>query len=103
MLSDQVCQQGEVKIRLDHVYVHPLTATPVEVFWPNATTDELSMSLQGVEMNMGQVQVKLTMIKPDVFQGDILLPICSESQMTWYGSITDGQKTVQTALRMKER
>ncbi len=43
------------------------------------------------------------MIKPDVYQGEILLPVCAEQRMTWYGKVSDGETDIKAALRMSAR
>ncbi|WP_146060871.1 hypothetical protein [Vibrio hangzhouensis] len=103
MLSNEVCEQQGVKLRVDAQRITPLTPIQVEVFWPNATADTLNLALQGHEMDMGVVKYQLTMIKPDVYQGEIILPVCSEERMTWFGTVSDGETNINAALRMTAR
>ncbi|MBY6195839.1 hypothetical protein [Vibrio hangzhouensis] len=103
MLSEEVCEQQGVKLRVDSQRITPLTPIQIEVFWPNATSDTLSIALQGKEMDMGVAKYQLTMIKPDVYQSEIILPVCSEERMTWFGTVSDGETNINAALRMTAR
>ncbi|GAL35854.1 hypothetical protein JCM19240_4789 [Vibrio maritimus] len=103
MLSSDVCEQQGVKLKLDTQRVTPLTPIKVDVFWPNAEAETLSISLQGKEMDMGVAKYQLEMIKPDVYQGEIILPVCAEQRMTWYGTVSDGSTDIKAALRMSAR
>lgn len=103
MLSDEVCEQQGVKVKLDTRRVTPLTPIKVDVFWPNANAEFLTVSLEGKEMDMGVAKYQLEMIKPDVYQGEIILPVCAEQRMTWYGKVSDGETDIKAALRMSAR
>ncbi|WP_143696340.1 hypothetical protein [Vibrio mediterranei] len=103
MLSQQVCEQQGVKMKVDSPRVTPLTPITVEVFWPESDAPNLNISLQGKEMNMGVVKFQLEMIKPDVYQGEIILPVCAEDSMTWYGTISNGDSDIKAAVRMTAR
>ncbi|ASI91593.1 hypothetical protein BSZ05_17215 [Vibrio mediterranei] len=103
MLSQQVCEQQGVKIKVDSPRVTPLTPITVEVFWPESDAPNLNISLQGKEMNMGVVKFQLEMIKPDVYQGEIILPVCAEDSMTWYGTVSNGDSDIKAAVRMTAR
>ncbi|MGV2987939.1 hypothetical protein ACE1OE_09860 [Vibrio sp. E150_011] len=100
MLSTKICEQDGVKIQLSKDRAHPLIPVQVQVFWPEADAESLMVSLQGKEMDMGMAKYQLEMIKPDVYQGEIVLPVCTEDSMTWYGTIENGDKSVQAAVRM---
>ncbi|MGX9521295.1 hypothetical protein ACWX0P_21285 [Vibrio mediterranei] len=103
MLSQQVCEQQGVKMKVDAPRVTPLTPITVEVFWPESDAPNLNISLQGKEMNMGVVKFQLEMIKPDVYQGEIILPVCAEDSMTWYGTVSNGGSDIKAAVRMTAR
>ncbi|NOH29718.1 hypothetical protein [Vibrio mediterranei] len=103
MLSQQVCEQQGVKMKVDSPRVTPLTPITVEVFWPESDAPNLNISFRGKEMNMGVVKFQLEMIKPDVYQGEIILPVCAEDSMTWYGTVSNGDSDIKAAVRMTAR
>ncbi|MGF1777464.1 hypothetical protein [Vibrio nomapromontoriensis] len=100
MLSTKLCEQDGVKIQLNKDRAHPLLPVEIQVFWPDAEAEQLLVSLQGKEMDMGVVKYQLEMNKPNVYQGEIVLPVCTEDSMTWYGTIAEGENSVQAAIRM---
>ena len=79
----------------------PLVPTVVEVDWPESSSEQLLISLQGYEMEMGQVVFKLDKNANGTFSGQVILPVCTTEAMTWYGTITDGAETLKTSIRME--
>ena len=59
------------------------------------------LTMKGLEEQLGTVRYKLKHVGNDYFEGEIMLPVCTLDEMTWLGELTDGQKTVYPALRMK--
>ncbi|MBW3695424.1 hypothetical protein EK599_06940 [Vibrio sp. T187] len=100
MLSSAACEQNSVRISLDRDVTQPLVPAKIRVEWPNAKQDSLSLNLQGLEMEMGSARYRLNSVGNDVFEGEIILPVCTLDKMTWVGELTDGQTTVKPALRM---
>ena len=102
-LSTKKCQQNNATLTLDTDIVRPLTQTQIHVTWPDQSSDKLILALRGIEMDLGVV--KFPVIKQDdgSFRGDIVLPICTYTKMTWIGSLTDNnQNTIYTSIRMEK-
>lgn len=100
MLSSTACEQQSVQMTLDRDVAQPLMPVKISVKWPNAAQDSLSLNLKGMEMEMGTARFKLNAIGNDVFEGEVILPVCTLDKMTWVGEISDGTTTVKPALRM---
>lgn len=100
-LSTQRCDQNGVGMTLAHDTAHPLVATPLEVDWPNAAQDTLLLTLEGLEMDMGQTKFVLKRRDDGRFGADLMLPVCTTAHMTWVGTLTDGHTTVYPAIRMQ--
>lgn len=101
MVTTQTCSQNQVNMTLSRDTAQPLLPTVFRVEWPNTDVPQLLLSLKGVEMNMGTARFSLTKVAEGVYQGEIILPICTIDEMTWVGELTDGKTTVYPALRMK--
>lgn len=100
MLSSESCEQNSVKITLDRDVTQPLIPTKIRVEWPNAMQDNLTLDLRGLEMEMGIAKYRLNSIGNGIYEGEILLPVCTLDSMTWVGELTDGATIVKPALRM---
>ena len=100
LLSTSPCIQGQTQLQASKDTSQPLVPTTVSVDWP-AESDELLVSLQGLEMDMGTVVFKLEKNESGQFRGDIILPVCTTEAMTWYGTISDGNTSVKTSVRME--
>ena len=102
-LSTQQCEQKGVEMRLDTGIAKPLVATHIEVNWQGSQSDQLMLTLRGLEMNLGVVKFPILKQQSGQYQGTIVLPICTENKMTWVGTLTDqrGNK-VYTSIRMEK-
>lgn len=100
-LSTISCQQHKVTMTLANDHVQPLVATPIHIDWPDTAADTLLLSMQGLEMEMGEVRFMLQRNQQGIFTADIVLPVCTAGSMTWLGTLTDGQQTVYPAIRMQ--
>ncbi|MGC9403330.1 hypothetical protein [Vibrio genomosp. F10] len=100
-ISTEPCLQDGVTMSLDTDTVQPLVPTTFTVKWSNPQTKTLVLDLEGLEMDMGTVKYVLNANEENLFQVDILLPVCTTEKMTWVGSLTDGDHSVSPALRME--
>ncbi|MCG3732825.1 hypothetical protein [Vibrio cincinnatiensis] len=101
-LSTQTCQQQGVSMTLTQDIVQPLAATTLMVEWPNAQSQQLTLTLQGLEMEMGTVKFLLTKKAEGSFSGELMLPVCTLQGMTWIGMLTDGHASVYLSVRMEK-
>jgi hypothetical protein len=85
---------------LDRETAQPLVPTKIKVIWEGATSDTLMLSLTGLEMEMGSARFQLKNLTNNIYEGDVILPVCTMGKMTWLGELTDGVKTVNLAIRM---
>lgn len=79
----------------------PLVASEIRVEWPSASAEQLTLTLSGLEMDMGMPKFVLTQTAPGHYRGDVILPVCTTEAMTWLGELTDGTTTVYPAIRMQ--
>ncbi|EPA8365805.1 hypothetical protein ACQ676_001294 [Vibrio fluvialis] len=100
-LSSQACEQDGVSMTLAKDTAHPLVATPLDVQWPDSKADTLLLTLEGLEMDMGQAKFVLKRSANGHYATDLMLPVCTTDSMTWVGTLTDGNKTVYPAIRMQ--
>ncbi|MFV0449993.1 MAG: hypothetical protein ACK5MF_16300 [Vibrio sp.] len=101
VLSSIPCTQQNVSMSLAQDTLHPLVANRLTVSWPNSESNQLVLSLQGVEMDMGTVKYVLKKIDSGKYEADIILPVCTSDSMTWVGQLSNGNTTVLPALRME--
>ncbi|WP_122032666.1 hypothetical protein [Aliivibrio sp. EL58] len=101
-LSSQPCTQHGVDIRLQKDTLTPLEPSPITVKWPNTNSEKLLISLQGVDMEMGNPIFQLTKTNDSTFEGEILLPICTQNTMVWTGTLTDGNTEVTISLKAQQ-
>lgn len=101
LLTTQGCHKGDIAVVVDKDISHPLVPTQVDVSWPDASIDQLLVTLQGYEMNMGTVVFKLDQNQPGHFSGEIALPVCTTDAMTWYGTISDSNHSIKTSIRIE--
>ncbi len=99
-LSTKTCSQSDIQMTLEHDTAQPLMPSELTVEWPQNNAESLMLSLQGLEMEMGVVKVKLNRTEGGTYIGDVLLPVCTMEEMTWVGDISDGNQSIKTALRM---
>jgi hypothetical protein len=101
MLSTLPCKNNDVTLVIEHDVIKPLEPTQIFVVWPDTKAKSLALKIRGLEMDMGVTKFRLDGQGNGQFEGEIMLPVCTLDAMTWYGQLSDGQKEVQTALRMK--
>ncbi|MFM2587893.1 hypothetical protein [Vibrio sp. TBV020] len=101
MLTTQPCIEDSISISADKETSQPLVPTQVEVKWQNSSADNLIISLQGYEMDMGTVVFKLNSTGGNAYTGQVILPVCTTDAMTWYGTVSDGTTSIKTSIRME--
>ncbi|EEX94422.1 hypothetical protein VIOR3934_19420 [Vibrio orientalis CIP 102891 = ATCC 33934] len=101
LITTYACTQDHKTVQADKDTSQPLVPTVVEVDWPESSNEQLLISLQGYEMDMGQVVFKLDKNSDGKFSGQVILPVCTTEAMTWYGTITDGETAFKTSIRME--
>ncbi|MEZ9155917.1 hypothetical protein FCV73_14645 [Vibrio sp. F13] len=100
MLSTTWCEQDSVAMTLEHETAQPLVPTKIKVVWEGAASETLMLSLTGLEMEMGSARFQLKNTGNNIYEGDVILPVCTMDHMTWLGELTDGVETVKPAIRM---
>ena len=101
LLETRGCHIESNFISVDKDTSQPLVATQLSALWKSSDADELTLSLQGYEMEMGTVLFKLKKTDQHHFDGQVILPVCTTDAMTWYGTISDGNKDMKVAIRME--
>ncbi|KJY84691.1 hypothetical protein TW81_02935 [Vibrio galatheae] len=102
LVTTNKCQQGDISVQANKDVSHPLVPTVLSVNWTNTSSESLIMTLQGYEMEMGTVVFKLEKSASGLFSGQIILPVCTTTSMTWFGSISDGNQSIKTSIRMEQ-
>ncbi|SON52269.1 hypothetical protein [Vibrio tapetis] len=100
-LSSENCTQGDMSAQLEQNVLHPLKPTVLSVTWPNSDAEQLRMELSGMEMEMGTLRFKLAKNEEGIYQGVLLLPVCTTDSMTWLGTITGQDHKMNVAIRME--
>jgi hypothetical protein len=100
ILSSKLCEYGTVSMFLHNDKTQPLQANQLTVTWPHAHSSQLLLTLRGIEMDMGIVKYNLKPVGHNQYVTDIILPVCTNSEMTWAADITDGTAIVSTFIRM---
>ncbi|MCP3699621.1 MAG: hypothetical protein GY920_13870 [Aliivibrio sp.] len=101
-LSTQPCVQNGVDIQLQKDTLTPLEPSSISVKWPNTNSEKLLLSLQGLEMKMGNPIFQLTKTNDNTFKGEILLPVCTQNTMVWTGTLTDGNTEITISLKAQQ-
>ncbi len=100
-LSSQPCRQNGAEIQLQHDILVPLQASTMLVTWPQVNTEQLLLTLHGLEMDLGTVKYPLIRQPDGRYLGTIILPICTENTMTWVGNLqADDTNRIYTAIKM---
>jgi hypothetical protein len=107
MLSTQACIQDDIAITLDKNILQPMVSSRIKVVWSNnqsltTQASKLTLTMTGLEGKLGMVKYNLKQTGDNIYEGDITLPVCTLDEMTWLGELTDGNKTVYPALRMRK-
>lgn len=102
LLSQRACEQAGVTMTLAHNKVQPLAANQLTVYWPNTQAQNLILTLEGLEMNMGTAKFSLSSQGDGMYSAEIILPTCSSTTMTWIGELSDGQQTVYPAIKVEK-
>ncbi|WP_105901286.1 hypothetical protein [Vibrio gangliei] len=102
-LSRQVCQQSNVSLQLDTDIAKPLQETRLQVQWPDNNSERLLLTLRGLEMDLGTAKFPVIKQPDGSYQGSVVLPICTDSKMTWIGTLSDqaGNK-IYASIRMEK-
>ncbi|MGL5109062.1 MAG: hypothetical protein ACRC7J_08295 [Vibrio ordalii] len=100
-LSSTPCRQGDVVMTLAHDKSQPLVANTLTVEWPQANASKLTLTLNGLEMEMGTAKYVLTQQEDGLYTAQIVLPVCTTEKMTWIGELSDGRTQVFPAIRME--
>jgi len=101
LLSTTPCQQDGVSMSIEHDIVKSLVPSRIDVNWGNTSSETLLLSLHGLEMNMGIAKYQLTKQPNGKYSTTVLLPVCTQNNMTWIGTLSDGSKKIYTAIRME--
>ncbi|MFA0413053.1 hypothetical protein AB4520_04490 [Vibrio renipiscarius] len=99
-LSTKECQQGNIIVAMESDTAQPLAPVKVVATWPDNQTDSLRLSLHGYEMDMGMALFELKASGEHTFEAEVLLPACRSKNMTWIGQLSDGQQSMNVAIRM---
>nr|WP_319552922.1 hypothetical protein [uncultured Vibrio sp.] len=100
-LSTTSCVQQDVSMILNVDNTQPLVPAQLTVEWPDSKTEQLVLSLSGLEMEMGEPKFLLNKVSPGKYTGELILPVCTQESMTWVGELTDGQDTIYPAIKMQ--
>ncbi|PFG58569.1 hypothetical protein ATG66_1123 [Vibrio sp. ES.051] len=100
-LSTTSCVQENVTMTLNADSAQPLVPTTLNVEWDKNDAEQLVLTLSGREMEMGEPKFLLKQVAPGQYQGDIVLPVCTQDAMTWVGELTDGKNTIYPAIKMQ--
>ncbi|WED24905.1 hypothetical protein L3Q72_18700 [Vibrio sp. JC009] len=101
MLSTLPCTQNQVTMTLEHDFTQPLVPSKLTIVWPEQTSEDLAIKLEGLEMNMGIARYKADRLPDGHYQTTLLLPVCTFEKMTWVGTISDNKNSVSVAIRME--
>lgn len=101
-LASTECEQRNVRMHLAHDNTHPMQPNRMTVVWPLQGERSLFLTLRGLEMDMGIVKIPFTFIGNQTYQADLVLPICTQSKMTWVGELSDGGLSVYPAVRTQQ-
>ena len=101
-LSSQPCTQNGVDIALEKDHLTPLVPSTITVNWPNTNAQKLILSLEAVDMEMGNPIFQLTKTLNQTYEGEILLPICTQNTMIWVGTLDDGSNKVTISLKAQQ-
>ncbi|MBD1557071.1 hypothetical protein HC752_08980 [Vibrio sp. S9_S30] len=101
LLSTTPCESDGTTMVMEQDSTQPLEPTRIFVVWPDSQAESLTLKMEGLEMDMGVVQFRLKGQGNGQYEGELMLPVCTIDTMTWYGQLSDGQKDVQTAVKMR--
>ncbi|EGU46247.1 hypothetical protein VII00023_06907 [Vibrio ichthyoenteri ATCC 700023] len=99
-LSRHACEQEAISVTLSRDIAQPLVPVQISAEWPNRHAETLRLTLNGYEMDMGTALFELKQAKDGLYQAEILLPACTVENMTWVGQLSDGQQSINLAVRM---
>ncbi|WP_325894580.1 hypothetical protein [Grimontia sp. NTOU-MAR1] len=100
-LSSTPCLFNNAKVSMASNTAAPLIPTKVSVEVTGATPNYLMIELQGVEMNMGTYKIKLSSVGDNLYQGELMLPICMEDEMTWRGAIKSSDDSISLPIDVR--
>lgn len=99
-LSTVPCEQKGVSVSISRDVAQPLIPIQVYVEWPKANADSLRLTLEGHEMEMGTARFAIAKAENGQYQAEVLLPACTMQAMTWVGQLSNGQQSIDVAIRM---
>lgn len=99
-LSTTACETKGVAITLNRDTAQPLVPIKINVDWPNSNTDSLHLTLKGYEMEMGTARFAIAQVENEQYQAEVLLPACTMEAMTWVGELSNGNQSINVAIRM---
>ncbi|WP_194436920.1 hypothetical protein [Vibrio fluminensis] len=99
-LSTEACAQDGVIISMNQDTAQPLQPFTLSVKWSSHQNENLMLTLQGHEMDMGTARFAIARTPSGEYQSDVLLPACTMDDMTWIGTLSDGSQSVDVAIRM---
>ncbi len=100
VLSTTTCNFSNATATLESDTVEPLVPSTLSVN-TESEAPYLLVALEGVEMNMGIYKLKLVKTNKNQFQGDVMLPICMDAEMTWRGSISSPDKSISLPIDVR--
>ncbi|USD67635.1 hypothetical protein [Vibrio sp. SCSIO 43136] len=96
-VGTRACETENDRVWLEHDTAAPLKPTKIFVTSNALTQDNVILNLVGAEMDMGTVKVALEKIDSGVYQGVLLLPVCTTDSMNWVTEVGD----LKIAIRME--
>lgn len=104
-ILDKECQFSNGSVSLEQPVVRPLEPTAISVKLENvAETPDLFLQVEGIEMNMGTYHLSLERIGDNQYSGTLLLPVCTQDEMTWVGTVSSKDQHIEfpIAIRMEQ-
>ncbi|WP_087018944.1 hypothetical protein [Thaumasiovibrio subtropicus] len=96
------CESSKGSIHLAHS--QSILANQITVELPALKTNNLVLSLEGVEMDMGTYQVAIPRLSQTTYQTDLWFPACTHNEMNWVGTLEDkdGDFSMSVAIRVTQ-
>lgn len=102
LVQKKACQQNQAILQLSQDSAKALQPTLMTINWPNQEAKQLTLTLRGLEMDLGVVKYTFTKQANGLFTSEIVLPVCTADNMTWIGEIYDEhqENIVKAAIKM---
>ena len=80
---------GAISLRINNQAISAATPLTFEVKLENIAADQVMLDLKGRDMFMGLNQVMLSKVagQDDLWQGEVVLGVCTTGKMTWVTSV----------------